>query len=104
MEVILLIVMVVGIFLAMLFYSAFTWAFVISKFYGWFILSQFTNLPNITLIHFIGISLFIHALFPKNIGECIKSEYVEKDTKWGTFILAPWIILLAGWIILQWCY
>jgi uncharacterized membrane protein len=85
--------------LLFIFYNAFTWGYVVSLFYGWFVLSVFPTAPAISLIQFIGIMLFLIALLPKYHGTALKDEYENKKTKVIGLLIAPWLTLLFGWII-----
>lgn len=79
-------------------YNAFSYGYVASVFYGWFILPMFPNLPHFTYLQFVGITLFLIALFPKHSSSNVKSEYKDDNGLWGTF-LKPWILLILGAII-----
>jgi len=85
-------------FVLVLFYSSFSWGFVASKFYLWFIVSSFPQVPDITIAQFVGISLFLSAILPQKITQ-IKSEYMDGTYTWTAIVLAPWITLVCGYII-----
>lgn len=79
-------------------YSALSWGYVVSVFYGWFILPLYPDLPHFSILQFISISLFIRAFNP-SAGSTLKEEYQDKSKIWFSLILAPWLTLFFGWVI-----
>lgn len=77
-------------------YDAFAWGFVTYKFWYWFILPVFPDLPHVTFWQAVGIALFI-GLFKNASQPTVKKEYRDESSvhvMWS----APWIVLLIGWI------
>ena len=83
---------------ALLIYTSLSWGYVISLFYGWFILPIFPNLPKLSIIQFIAISLFIKAVLPLT-PVWIKDEYKDTTMVWFSALLSPWLTLCFGWVI-----
>lgn len=98
MEILAAIILGAIVVCALLIYTSLSWGYVISLFYGWFILPIFPNLPKLGIIQFIAISLFIKALLPLTPA-AIKDEYKDKNMVWVSFFLSPWLTLFFGWII-----
>ena len=78
------------------FYGSFAWGFVTYKFWHWFILPVFPNMPLVTLLQAIGLSTFI-GLF-KGTKESVKKEYREDSSTIIPWI-APLVVFGIGWII-----
>lgn len=97
MEIIVGLLIAAAIFIGMIAYFAFSWGYVISVFYGWFVLSAIPTLPHFTVLQFVGFSLFCNALV-RSHSNSIKKEYREDDDRSMSF-LGPWIVLLFGYII-----
>lgn len=91
----------IAIFVGLLFYSCFAWGFVVSKFYVWFIIPLFPDVPDISVAGFIGIMLFLFALLPKHVNS-IRDEYKNVGMEWGGSLLGPWLSLFCGWLIHLW--
>jgi hypothetical protein len=98
MEVLLVLFGIVAITLVLLCYNAFSWGYVSYVLYGWFILPTFPEAPQLSILQFVGIALFLSALKP-HLGPVIKSEYEDDGAKWSKIILAPWLLLLFAWFI-----
>lgn len=79
-------------------YSSLAWGFVANKMYIWFILSIFPDLPKLSILYFIGISLFLNCII-RSSSTHIKKEYKDESDMWFSFVLNPWIALFAAWII-----
>ena len=79
-------------------YLSFAWGYVTYLFYNWFVLTTFPDLPNITVIQFIGLSFFINALI-RHGSVHIKDEYKDKKMEYTSTFVSPWIILFFGWLI-----
>jgi hypothetical protein len=92
---------ILGLFIITIFlipYYAFSWGYVISEYYIWFIPEYFRqSLPNFTLLQFVGFSLFSNVLIRSNTL-FIKKEYKE-EYELVMMILAPWITLALGYVI-----
>ena len=89
-----------GITLISLFfiYNIFAWGFVFYKFYHWFILPVFTNLPVITFINAVGISIFTTMLNRNNQINQTKTSEIEYSNAF-TNIALPFAVLGIGWIV-----
>jgi len=57
MEIIIAVVGVLALIVVALFYGAFAWGFVVSKFYLWFVVSMYPQAPDFTVMQFVGIML-----------------------------------------------
>jgi len=83
-------------------YFAFSWGYVISILYGWFILPAVPNLPHFTVLQFVGFSLFANALI-RHSPTSIKKEYRDPDDSYLVW-LSPWLTLFCAWVIYAiWC-
>jgi hypothetical protein len=91
----LIVILIVG---GLTIYNSFSWGYVASIIYQWFILSQFTNLPDIKWWQFSGIMFFINCFIHIDNSSFIKEEMLDiwKGLKNG--IINPWITLLTAWI------
>lgn len=78
-------------------YSSFSWGFVTTIIYKWYILSLFPNLPVFTWLQFAGIMFFINC-FVHTRSIQIKDEYRDKSTQYIIFLFAPWLLLLGAWL------
>lgn len=101
MEALFILLGLLGLGAIAIIYSAFAYGFLVYKFYYWFILPVFHDLPQISIPAAIGIGLFI-SLF-KGAGSSndytYKGETIKSETKWGTLILMPWLTLGAAYLI-----
>jgi len=79
-------------------YGAFTWGFVMFKFWTWFVLPVFTTLPNLTIIQCVGLMMFI-GLFKALPVQIIKKEYADETTVCIFQIITPIVFLIVGWLI-----
>lgn len=99
MEILISILAMISLIVIILAYISFSWGYVIHKLYGWFILNWFGDvLPEISVIQFIGITFFIHAIITRPTVH-IKEEYKDKTGMYASLILSPWITLLIGWAL-----
>jgi len=92
-----LIIGVVGIMGGLIVYNTFVWGFICYKFYYWFILPVFTQVPLITLSQAIGFIFFI-SLFKNNYYDNIKKEF--KDEWWKpilSMMLTPWALFVLAY-------
>jgi len=85
------------IFSIILFYGVLVQGLLIYKFYYWFLLPVFSDMPHITFAMAMGLSLVISLFKTTNVND-IKKEYKEENTKY-VLLLTPWLLLLLGWII-----
>jgi len=79
-------------------YTAFSWGYVLSCMYQWFILSAIPTMPMFTVVQFIGFSLFANTLIRHTAPKSVKAEYAEDGTAYlvGQLIL-PWSTWLFAW-------
>lgn len=94
MEAFLTALLIVGLIVL---YGSFSWGFVASKFYGWFILPVFPTLPHFTITEFIGFMLFINVMTHKGSSQYIDKKYRDEISEWIIMILSPWLTLFIGW-------
>ena len=79
-------------------YYAFSWGYVLSCMYTWFILSANPTLPHFTIVQFIGFSMFANALIRPTKSREVKSEYAEDGTRYFiSQLIMPWVTLLFAW-------
>jgi hypothetical protein len=97
MEAIIAIIGGLGLMALVIAYSTFTWALVVYKYYYWFVLPLFTDLPAIDYKQAIML-VFILSLFKTHSTVSIKKEYKDETDAWVYLILLPWISLFMGWI------
>ncbi len=101
MEALFIIIGVLGLAAIGIIYSAFAYGFLTYKFYYWFMLPVFHSLPEITIAQAIGVGLFI-SLFKGSSSSNeykYKGESIKAETKWGTLLFMPWLILGAAYVI-----
>jgi len=79
-------------------YSSFSWGYVATIFWGWFIIPLFPDLHSFTWIQFAGI-MFLVNCFTKHSKTQIKDEYKDNVVSWTQLIVAPWLTLLGGWVL-----
>ena len=99
MELIIGFLFITAVIAGIILYNSFSWGFVASKFYLWFVLSIFPTAPHFTVTQFIGIAFFIMAIMPKNSIDNLKEEYKSKENMWFTLFFSPWISLIMGYFI-----
>lgn len=88
---------ILGFAFLILAYSSFSWGYVASLFYGWFILPNFPTLPHFTVTQFVGFMIFISITFNRSSPDFIKDEYKEKGQQWFYLFISPWLTLFFGW-------
>ena len=89
------IILILGVLIS---YSAVSWGWVLFKYWGWFVLPVFPELPAINFVQAMGLMLVI-GLF-KNVSDGnIKDEYKDSSKTWGVIIFAPWLTLVFAWIV-----
>lgn len=84
------------------FYQAFSWGYVLFKFWFWFLLPVFVTLPSITFYQAVGLMLFI-GLFKNHVTtKKIKKEYMDQENKTSDQVipfLLPWLVLGIGYLV-----
>lgn len=80
-------------------YDTLAWGLVLYKFWGWFVIPVFVELPVISFVQALGL-MFVIGLFKSNFtGENLKDEY--KKNKWNSTIvvlLYPWVAFFFGYL------
>lgn len=79
-------------------YGALVWGLVMYKFWGWFVLPIFTNLPAIEFKQAVGLAVFI-GLFHTVQSQVLKKEYKDETQSIILPIIAPWVTLIIGWLV-----
>lgn len=79
-------------------YHAFAWGFVFYKFYYWFVLPVFNNLPVINFHQAIGLAFFT-TLFKNNFTLVNKPEFRDDNILPYIHFFAPILIFNVGYII-----
>lgn len=79
-------------------YTSFSWGFVAYKFYGWFILPTFPELPMFTITQFVGFVLFVSVMTHKE-KPSLKKELIDESGMILNVIFTPWIVFLMGLFI-----
>ena len=84
----------------LLIYSSLSWGFVLHKFYYWFLLPVFPELPQINFWQAVGL-YFIVGLFHNHNSKSLKEELYEKDkySRAAALLFTPWLMLIIGWFI-----
>jgi len=97
MKYIIVFIGVIAIIISAILYSVFMWGLVLYKFWYWFLLPIFTELPEITYLMAVGLMLFI-GLFQSHFSISIKDKYLKKSYEYLN-LLTPIITLSIGWFI-----
>lgn len=89
---------VVALLVIVLIYSSLSWGFVLFKFYGWFLIPVFTQLPAINCWKSVGL-MFIIGLFCIYSGEHIKKEFKDAETGQSIFVNRSRVVRVDGeWV------
>lgn len=86
------------LFVVTIVFSAFSWGYVMYKFWYWFLLPVFPLLPKIMFNQALGLSIFT-AVFKNHNSNHKKDEDESKATRMLTPLIAPWILLGVAYII-----
>lgn len=102
MQILLMILGIIALVGGLIVYSSISWGYVAWKFWYWFLLPVFPNLPHITFWQAVGL-FFVTALFKTAVASSsIKKEYLDETQKYvgiGVGLLSPWITLFFAWLI-----
>lgn len=79
-------------------YNAFAWGFILYKFWNWFVLPIFVDLPHISIVQAIGLMCVVNLFHSRYNGENIKKEYKDVTISVTSLVL-PWASLFLGWLI-----
>lgn len=91
---ILMILMVLGLAIV---YGTLVSGLIFYKFYYWFLLPVFPEMPQITFLGAIGLAFFTTVIKTVYIDEA-KDEYKDPSKKYVS-LLYPWILLFFGWLV-----
>src|SRR6478736_6628694 len=101
MEVLLTIIAIVAIIAFFVLYSAFAWGYVLFKFWYWFLLPVFPNVPHIYFLQAVGL-MFVIGLFKNQVQQQgVKKELRDDSGLSSTtqVFINPIITLLCGLLI-----
>ena len=79
-------------------YGALSWGFVCWKFWYWFLLPVFPALPHIVFLQAVALMMFV-SILKTQPSQYIKPEYTNQTIANIGLLIAPWLILLLGWIV-----
>src|ERR1035437_10730738 len=79
-------------------YGALSWGFVCWKFWYWFLLPVFPALPHIVFLQAVALMMFV-SILKTQPSQYIKPEYTNQSIANIGLLIAPWLILLLGWIV-----
>lgn len=86
-----------GVIILSLLYSSLSWGFVVLKFWGWFMLPVFPQLPHIVFPQAVGLAFFIGLFHNHTISRPITEE--DKHRAHGVALIVPWVTVLIGYVI-----
>ena len=98
MEALIALIIIVVLIVGLVLYSSFSWGYVSSIIYKWFILSQFPELPLIQWWQFAGIMFFINCFIHDTTTHYLKDEVKDNSKSLTTSLLSPWLLLFGAWI------
>jgi hypothetical protein len=78
-------------------YSTFSWGYVASIIYMWFVIPVFPEVPVLLWYQFAGFMLLFNCFNHKS-STTIKKEFKEKNIDIVMMFLSPWLTLLGAWI------
>ena len=88
--------------------SAFSYGYVATQFYEWFVAGIFPSFPKLGIYEYAGLFCFVGLFNGKKVEMWkIKKEYLI-DTTWEKFrpitlfLLAPWTAYAGGYILQYW--
>ena len=97
-EILIAIFGVIGIIALAFVYSTFAWGLVTYKFWYWFILPIFPDLPEVTFLQCIGMYMFISLFHGLHIN-AMKKEYKDENAERWAAVIAPIVVLMIGWLV-----
>lgn len=83
---------------ALIFYSSLSWAYVCHKFWYWFLLPIFPNIPHISFTQSMALMMFV-TLLKSHTPVNIKDEFKKEHADTIAAIITPWLSLLCGALI-----
>jgi hypothetical protein len=84
-----------------LIYHSMSWGYVMYKFWYWFLLPVFPNMPHIGFWQAVGLHLFSGMFKNHKVSVKMKEEFIKKDDTMISSLVAPWLMLLVGLLMLQ---
>lgn len=94
----------VAIIAGMVIYGAFSWGYVLMKFWHWFLIPVFPTLQPIFYFQAIGLYMCIALIKSSHAKKPLKKELYDEDQSLTVKILnflSPWILLTMGFFIHQ---
>lgn len=85
-------------FIGALAYGAFSWGFVLYKFWQWFLLPVFPTLLHISISQGVGLMIVVE-LFDKNLPQILNEDLVNINKKYIYDFIAPIIAFIFGWFV-----
>lgn len=84
-------------------YFGFSWGFIVYKYWHWFLLEVFPELPKITFLAAVGLKMFMGILGNTLSTRSLKEDfYIKSSIEYaGEMVLKPWLVLFAGWVIYE---
>jgi hypothetical protein len=80
-------------------YSIFTWGYIGLKFYKWFISPYIDGAPTVSYLQMTAILIFFSLFNNKGYRKYkYRGEEIKGEIDRLTIVLAPWILLLAGYV------
>lgn len=101
MESLMMLVGAIVIIPALLIYHSMSWGYVMYKFWYWFLLPVFPNMPHIVFWQAVGLYLFTSFFKNHATTPSIKDEFIESDNSRLMSLLYPWLTILIGLLMLQ---
>lgn len=100
MESLLLVFGAIALLALAVIYESFSYGFLLYKFWYWFVLPPFHELPHLTFFHCVGL-FFVIGLFKSRdtSDKEINGSKIKVKPDYVGMIIAPWIILLVGWFV-----
>ena len=98
MELLLAFLLASGIVIVGTLYSSFSWGYVASIFYSWFIMPNFETLPDLSWYHFAGIMFFVNCFYHNSTLSYIKDEFKDSTSGVINTVLSPWVLLFCAFI------
>jgi hypothetical protein len=86
----------VGLIAVVVIYNSLSWGFVCYKFYGWFVLPIFTQLPSIAFWQAVGLMFFI-SLFHNHSSIALKKEFEDSSQTITLAVISPWVLFIIGY-------
>lgn len=84
-------------------YFGFSWGFILYKYWYWFLLEVFPELPQITFLSAVGLKMFMSMFHNKTSKRSFKEGFYSQSKTDFVIeaLVTPWVALFAGWIIYE---